>query len=343
MRNPVPRLSAALVLLSASAAWAADAGVPIAPARQATVHTFTYAPPAGQHPQHVDAAGDFNGWSTTATELSPQPDGTFATTVNLTDGPHQYKLVVDGKWMTDPADDPALRRDDNYGGKNSGLIAGMDADKLPPVRPDAIDAAAISFDPADVRDLDVVGDGTVRLSIRTRAGDVARVTVLFDGPDAPPPCDLGRMGTAHGLDRFAGLVSSGPGHTWVGGHYVFRLDKPGKSLFVAAGRAYAADPAARASYEMRQFPTFAAFDTPDWAKHAVWYQIFPERFRNGDPSNDPPHTLRWTSRWFDLQPGEVTAPAAFTPTSTTAATGATWPASASRCRTSASSASRPST
>ncbi|MEM1054691.1 MAG: alpha-amylase family glycosyl hydrolase [Bacteroidota bacterium] len=26
---------------------------------------------------------------------------------------------------------------------------------------------------------------------------------------------------------------------------------------------------------------------PDWAAHAVWYQIFPERFRNGDPSNDP--------------------------------------------------------
>jgi cyclomaltodextrinase / maltogenic alpha-amylase / neopullulanase len=26
---------------------------------------------------------------------------------------------------------------------------------------------------------------------------------------------------------------------------------------------------------------------PDWGKSAVWYQIFPERFRNGDPSNDP--------------------------------------------------------
>ncbi|MEK8022420.1 MAG: glycoside hydrolase family 13 protein [Candidatus Hydrogenedentota bacterium] len=26
---------------------------------------------------------------------------------------------------------------------------------------------------------------------------------------------------------------------------------------------------------------------PEWAQDAVWYQIFPERFRNGDPSNDP--------------------------------------------------------
>ncbi len=57
--------------------------------------------------------------------------------------------------------------------------------------------------------------------------------------------------------------------------------------------------------------------TPEWAKHAVWYQIFPERFSNGDPANDP--TVKdiigadpsdrpaawqihpWTSDWFELQ------------------------------------------
>ena len=26
---------------------------------------------------------------------------------------------------------------------------------------------------------------------------------------------------------------------------------------------------------------------PDWAADAVFYQIFPERFANGDPANDP--------------------------------------------------------
>ena len=31
---------------------------------------------------------------------------------------------------------------------------------------------------------------------------------------------------------------------------------------------------------------------PDWTKDAVWYQIFPERFRNGLSANDPtPETL----------------------------------------------------
>ncbi len=55
---------------------------------------------------------------------------------------------------------------------------------------------------------------------------------------------------------------------------------------------------------------------PDWASDAIWYQIFPERFRNGDTSNDPtladqqgawPHDASepwqihsWTSDWYAL-------------------------------------------
>lgn len=35
------------------------------------------------------------------------------------------------------------------------------------------------------------------------------------------------------------------------------------------------------------------FETPDWVKDAVFYQIFPERFANGDRSNDPEGTLPW--------------------------------------------------
>lgn len=31
----------------------------------------------------------------------------------------------------------------------------------------------------------------------------------------------------------------------------------------------------------------SAFTTPDWVKNAVIYQIFPDRFRDGDPSNNP--------------------------------------------------------
>lgn len=59
---------------------------------------------------------------------------------------------------------------------------------------------------------------------------------------------------------------------------------------------------------------------PQWAKSAIWYQIFPERFRNGDISNDPKvenikgawpqdaespwEVHAWNSDWYELQPYE---------------------------------------
>ncbi|MHB9055431.1 MAG: glycoside hydrolase family 13 protein [Paludibacteraceae bacterium] len=61
---------------------------------------------------------------------------------------------------------------------------------------------------------------------------------------------------------------------------------------------------------------------PEWAKKVIWYQIFVERFNNGDTSNDPtaetitvknmniipPKGWRitpWTSNWFERQPWET--------------------------------------
>jgi len=38
-----------------------------------------------------------------------------------------------------------------------------------------------------------------------------------------------------------------------------------------------------------------AFKAPEWVKNTVWYQIFPDRFANGDSSKDPAGTLAWNS------------------------------------------------
>ncbi len=37
-------------------------------------------------------------------------------------------------------------------------------------------------------------------------------------------------------------------------------------------------------------------NTPQWVKDAIFYQIFPERFANGDKRNDPPNTVPWDSK-----------------------------------------------
>ncbi len=35
---------------------------------------------------------------------------------------------------------------------------------------------------------------------------------------------------------------------------------------------------------------------PDWVQDAIFYQVFPDRFRNGDPSNDPVEVVDWGAR-----------------------------------------------
>lgn len=39
-----------------------------------------------------------------------------------------------------------------------------------------------------------------------------------------------------------------------------------------------------------------SYTAPEWVRDSVFYQIFPERFANGDPTNDPPGVVNWGSR-----------------------------------------------
>ncbi|MDX1702162.1 MAG: alpha-amylase family glycosyl hydrolase, partial [Melioribacteraceae bacterium] len=41
------------------------------------------------------------------------------------------------------------------------------------------------------------------------------------------------------------------------------------------------------SQSQTKFAETAFADVPAWSKEVIWYQIFVERFRNGDPNNDP--------------------------------------------------------
>ena len=49
-------------------------------------------------------------------------------------------------------------------------------------------------------------------------------------------------------------------------------------------------------FRMPFFQEIDRFKSPEWVKETVWYQIFPERFANGDPTNDPEGTLPWGSQ-----------------------------------------------
>jgi 1,4-alpha-glucan branching enzyme len=53
--------------------------------------------------REVYVAGSFNNWSASATRMKAREgNGTYAATLILPKGAHQYKFVVDGRWLADP-------------------------------------------------------------------------------------------------------------------------------------------------------------------------------------------------------------------------------------------------
>jgi glycosidase len=278
-------------------------------------HEFTYdARQMAEKPKSVHLAGTFNGWSRDATPMKQTVQDVWTVTLELPEGNHLYKFVLDGnKWVNDPTADKALEIDDGHGGMNSGVMVGPDARKLPPPKPNHIQTSGIVFDPSSAADCDAPAPGTLRLRLRAQAGDVEYVTVLHRPADAPPGNDvqvmqLSRLQQHGGYDLFGGLIrrdakalkyqlglQDGSAYTTVTASGI--NEDPSRGNPFDYGR----------SFEAQLRPRFT---TPDWAKHAVWYQIFPERFRNGDESNDPgdkwfERKIRWTSDWWKTQPGET--------------------------------------
>lgn len=252
-------------------------------------HEFTYKPTG--NPSRVSVAGDFNGWSTDASPLTRGDDGTWRTKLKLNEGIFHYKFVEDGnKWITDPKGDKSLEIDDNYGGKNSGILVGPDARSAPPPKPNAINREFIVFRP-DGGDVDVVSPNLLRLRVRAQANDVQAITVSYGGHEQP----MYRMGQKLGLETFGGLISTDARQI----KFVLKLRDGSEEMTYK--------PTSGDEFAVEMSPKFV---TPEWAKHAVWYQIFPERFRNGDKSNDPndfdyERTVPWTGDWWKTQPGEA--------------------------------------
>jgi cyclomaltodextrinase / maltogenic alpha-amylase / neopullulanase len=255
-------------------------------------------------PRRLFLAGSFNGWNRSAEEMTGDGTGVFTLSRVLDEGIHHYKFYSpEGEsWFPDPASDKELEIADGFG--NSAVMVGPDARKLPPPPVGDVNADAILFQPARPTDFNVVLQDRVRFSLRLQAADVTAINVVIAGADGSEPSRfaLARMETRLGLERWSGMtgISGSPVR------YVFELIDGDKKRYLTAagvkpdldwGSAYVSD--ARLT-----------FPTPRWTKDAVWYQVFVERFRNGEPGNDPgdkgfEHMVPWTADWWKVQPNET--------------------------------------
>lgn len=255
--------------------------------------TFRFSPPevAGS----VSLAGSFNGWNAQSEPMTPAEDRrAWSRTTLLGPGRYQYKFVVNGnRWVPDPRNPE--RAPDNYGGYNSvlmlGRLAAMNRSDGQ-VGDQQINAIGLLHNPDLPLYFQLLGPGRVLLRYRTLAHDSARVWVAVKG---------GGLIEMH-TELEDPLFATWEAHVGLSDRTTARGD--GRQItytFVLA------DPDKRVSdpevYTTR-LEKSAVFHTPEWARHAVWYQIMPDRFRSGTTDNDPDPVRPWTSEWFTPSPWE---------------------------------------
>lgn len=257
-------------------------------------HTFRFDPPAEVEPMRsIVVAGTFNGWSRDAQPMrDADGDGVYEATLDLPKGIHLYKFVVNGdRWFNDPASDRELEQPDGMGGINSAVYVGPDARKLPPARPNDIDWQAVAHDPSDPAQFSVGPRGLVRLGLQAKQGDVLDASALL-GSVGGQQVSLDPVRRSFSLELLGGQTVVRDNSLM----YVFALRDGSASVTLDANAAREGAPAGPKPFSAALRPEV---DVPDWAVDAVWYQVFPERFRDGEPANNPPRAPKWTAEWYD--------------------------------------------
>ena len=227
----------------------------------------------------VSLVGTFNNWDKGAAPMTLGADGrTWTKSLSLPYGKHQYKFVLDGeRWIVDPKGKTV---DDGNGHQNSELLI-VPADYAKPADPrdGEIAPSGLRHRPSlpDVN----VDRGQIVVRLRVRANDVGAVDLVSS---AGPNVRTARVASDELYDTYEARLKLAPVK------YSFRLaDGRGWRLYGPQGL----DNGAQFAFDPKTAPIYRV---PAWPEGSVVYQIFPDRFANGDKANDLPGTLPWDAQ-----------------------------------------------
>ncbi|WP_200761284.1 alpha amylase N-terminal ig-like domain-containing protein [Poriferisphaera corsica] len=263
------------------------------------LHKFVYIPSKfiKEKINTVVLAGSMNGWSKDKTPMQDIGNGVYQIELPLEKGVHFYKFVVNNnRWMNDPASDKEFEMSDGNTGVNSAVFIGPDGRKLSKPKPNHINTAAVAID-----GFSIFRSNHALIRIRVQAKD-ATAANLYYAPaqfnDVWQSLPMNLSESAMGFDVYSVDADSASDEI----QFIFEIIDGNQSIYLSNSGIHQSLVKAKAA----AFKRSMAFDffVPEWTHKAIWYQIFPERFRNGDPSNDPKLTKRWTSEWFSMLPGE---------------------------------------
>ncbi|HEX6588938.1 MAG TPA: alpha-amylase family glycosyl hydrolase [Longimicrobiales bacterium] len=225
-------------------------------------YAFIYEPPAGAPAiTSMVLRGTFNNWGPpngTDIPFTLRDDGSWAAYVELDSATtYEYKFVINGQWIADMCDDPT------WGHEEAGGFVHLEADGCVGENSNAVIVLAdvgigFSHSPGDPVHVSVAND-TLSIRFRARRDRVLSARVMSEADTSQMYVQL-----VTGLDdvwRGALPVSTGS--------YIIEI-------VTADG------PEGRGPYAVPA----DLFRSVPWVSDAVGYQIFPDRFWNGDPSND---------------------------------------------------------
>ncbi|MFH1754624.1 MAG: alpha amylase N-terminal ig-like domain-containing protein [Candidatus Latescibacterota bacterium] len=233
-------------------------------------------------PQKVFIAGSFNDWSATSNPMTdPEGDGTYTIGLVLPGGTHKYKFIADGAWLHDPKAEEQV--DDGFGGMNSVIRIGESYKKIDLNKGDGrifTDGITHTF---SLSERNMMSNAEVLFRVRAYTGDVESVSLAWrsDGEWARLPME--RLSGDAAFDYYETMLSSNQDLTSFHYAFVYADGKTelwlGPDGFTEGGSSmtgFSFDPA-----------TVERLRIPLWVRDGIFYQIFPERFYNGDKSNDP--------------------------------------------------------
>ncbi len=242
--------------------------------------TVTFAYQGDSNTKFVSVLGSFNDWSSTSTVMKNAFGTVWMVQIDLPDGIYYYNFDVDGQIITDPANPKTVSN--GKGGYYSVLIVGTYVPPTGHLNSGIIHTNYIHFDQHSFKYLDPSSTKTIYFSIETLHDDVDAATLMVNNSLYPMKRIV--------LDQYTDIFRTEFHPSTSKFEYKFILRNGNHSIEVGSTGI-----ATKSNFFTFDFasPDVKILSVPKWSEGAIVYEIFPERFWNGNPRNDPAGTLPW--------------------------------------------------
>ncbi len=232
----------------------------------------------------IEVAATFNNWVNDSEPFRKLEDGNYEMLLSLTEGYYEYRLLIDNKWYPEVGNFTLVIGENGalfpLGDLGTGKFIYEAIDKNS-------DLKAIVHDYRSLQYFNKISDREFEFTIRTQMADVERAfihVVLNEEDKFETVYELEKFrDNTKGFDYFKRIIIFDSEIEEI--FYSFTLeDGDIKAYFNGSELSFKKLKKLKVNFKSNEIQVFSI---PDWSKEAIWYNIFPDRFYNGNPYSDP--------------------------------------------------------